>query len=589
MTKKAMQLHVLIKVILLLPLTFMIVGCSTTSPSAEYYKGRTAERNNNYAKAKSHYEKAATGGSTSALMALGDVYLYGEGKASKDITKGLSFYQKAVDKGSCYASKSLAEIHMGGDLSEKIGIKKNYIKSLEYLKKTEKLNIDGCSMADGDIYLNNARIAVWKILGWGEYSNEEQGLNKLRSDAAKGNYDSMTYLGMYYSAGYPDFISIKYRDIDKTLYWFEEALKATPKRDTSEMKSTFRLLDNLNSVRATELIAKYEHIMQQEAQLAALENKAKEKQEQLAALQKQQREREEKIQSARRAEERHEAEAEREKRRQGQADAIALLSSIYATHKGDAGLANAAADLSRDKGSGKYSQQLSDSARQTSEYDRQKLEAQQKRERQTSARKEAQLKKELAALKREQKQHADLQQIRAAVQRKQLSDQSTPQQQAQIQQLQQAQRDEAEKQRQLRIKAAQRRKQQQLLEQQRQQRLAQASQQQAQVAAVAAPQVSYQNCIGGAESNPRVRNESVGSEAYIKNTCDGPIDFVLCTRDNRENSVNIYNPSATGWLRPGESRWVNIALLKVHEMDAGFSWCGPAEYCSMPRSGVGNC
>jgi TPR repeat protein len=162
-----------------------------------YYHGYGVEQD--YAKAREWFEKAADKGDYSAMLNLG--VLYEEGQ---DYAKAREWYEKAADKGDYGAMWSLGQLYEDGR-----GVAQDYAKAREwYEKAADKGGSDGM-WGLGRLYENGHGVAQ-------DYAKAREWYEKA---ADKDNPNAMVMLGLLYQKGGHGVE----QDYAKAREWYEKA------------------------------------------------------------------------------------------------------------------------------------------------------------------------------------------------------------------------------------------------------------------------------------------------------------------------------------------------------------------------------
>ena len=126
-----------------LAMDFLRKAADNGSLDAEYELGKIAETSTppNYDQAAMHYDKAARGGHTEGMLALGRLYEAGLGVNQSPLVAA-GFYEKAAAKGNADAALHLGALHLSG----KLGSKDAVLAEQYLLTAAEKNHPQACNM-----------------------------------------------------------------------------------------------------------------------------------------------------------------------------------------------------------------------------------------------------------------------------------------------------------------------------------------------------------------------------------------------------------------------------------------------------------
>ena len=165
-----------------------------------YYLGKKVEQD--YAKARLHFEAAAARNNKFAQDYLGDIYYWGEG-VEKNYIEARKWYLKAFDRGITNAAKQLGFIYYYGE-----GVDRNIDEAYRFFKKA----------ADKGNTLSQYMLHFFYFAD-GKYKNYEAGCTYLIKSAEAGEALAQTLLARLYacaSFGLP-------QSAGKFVYWIQKA------------------------------------------------------------------------------------------------------------------------------------------------------------------------------------------------------------------------------------------------------------------------------------------------------------------------------------------------------------------------------
>ena len=206
------------------------------SSENNYYRlGKFAQARGENEKCLLNLEKAATQGYLPAMVALGNMYSYGNGGVVRDHVKGMEWLNKAADMKSAEALFAIGDLYLRG-----IGVKRNYETTFAWYKRSAMLGYSEAIYKVGRMYnlgvgttKDTDEAAKWlrKAANMGhelamvelaggkalQFNEEEKFAWRLKA-AALGSTTAMCYLGDHYIFGWGT-----PRDNRKGVEWLEKA------------------------------------------------------------------------------------------------------------------------------------------------------------------------------------------------------------------------------------------------------------------------------------------------------------------------------------------------------------------------------